>query len=177
MMQRKTSWTVYLLAAVVFSLLVAATAALPLLICLQSSAAIQWNQPLAERVVAEVSKRMLKPDANGMVVLPVRYASVSKTGRVYVSHRGKGLTVILFPLWTGKGGNVDGYLFCNRSLAAADTEGGDNPSSGDALIELRSFSWSPRRSSPRGVPQDDLAEGRLDRQTGAHWYHVHWDLD
>src|SRR5438046_10281617 len=102
MMKRRASWMKYALAVVVVALLGVGAAALPLLMLWQISAEIPWNQPLAERVVAEVSKGTLKLDANGEVVLPARYAFVSKNGRVYVTHRIRGLIEILFPLWIGK---------------------------------------------------------------------------
>ena len=53
--------------------------------------------------------------------LPAELAGASVTGEVYVTTSPTGATLILFPTWVGKAGNVNGYLYCNRALTPQDT--------------------------------------------------------
>src|SRR5947209_20424354 len=75
-----------------------------------------FNQREAEKEVGVVINGALKADADGEVVLPARCASVSRTGKAYVTHDSNGSPLILFPTWQGKGQNIRGYVYSSRPI-------------------------------------------------------------
>jgi hypothetical protein len=133
-----------------------------------------FDQAQAEKVVAAIDSGKLRPDADGEVVLPPHWASVSRTGRVYVNRKGSGLLMILFPTWQGKAWNMQGYLFCSRPLTPADTLSGD-PESGNDSLRLFYFAFLTSSAVPRARRMGE--EVTLDRKVSANWYHVHRDED
>jgi hypothetical protein len=130
-----------------------------------------FDQRLAERVAAAVANGTLEPDANGVVVLPSRYASVhvAANSRLYVTHASKGLTLILFPSFEGWDGDVDGYLFCSRPLTQADFVA-HKSGTRHAIIPLLHETGARRRFSP-GQPPEPI-EAELLQRLSTHWCFV-----
>jgi hypothetical protein len=134
-----------------------------------------FDLKLAQKVVAEVAHGKMKPDGKGAVVLPARYASLSAatSRRIWVTHRGSGLTLILFPTWQGKGSNLAGYLFCSRPLIRADTHPDYYEQKHDA-IDLTYYPYPLLKPVPGG---ERSVEVTLDRKVSPAWYEVSHSLD
>jgi hypothetical protein len=61
-----------------------------------------FKQADFDGVVAQIRSGVLKPDRQGVVVLPQDRAALTATGRVYVSRGAKGGLLVLFPAWVGR---------------------------------------------------------------------------
>jgi hypothetical protein len=72
-------------------------------------------------VVAELMSGRLQPDSRGFIVLPRRYASLTKTGGALVERKKNGQGLIFFPTWDLGREGLRGYLFHNQPLSKADT--------------------------------------------------------
>ncbi len=79
------------------------------------------DQTQAKLVFEQVQRGELVPDATGRIALTGTQASLTRDGNIYVTRKGD-LLMVLFPTWRGRGADVRGYLWCNRSLKAADVE-------------------------------------------------------
>lgn len=96
----------------------------------------------------------LNPDGDGFIELPASIATDSLK-HVYVTERCED-RFVLFRTWTGKGGNIDGYLYStNRALEVGQEV-------------------SINRPSPRGVTEDELP---VVDSLGGRWYRVFYNLD
>ena len=186
-MRKDTAWALAAIGVVFLSLGIAAVHDLSKLIPKLIPADIPWNQSLAEEVVSEVSAGKLKPDPEGVVVLPSHDATASVTGCVYVNHPGRGLSLIVFP--TVGGGphahfNAHGYLYCSRPLTRADTVGRDT-FTGKESIKLHfdtykhdahhTYQHHAHRPAVPGSNQEDTgAVLDLMQKLSPHWYEI-WD--
>jgi hypothetical protein len=125
---------------------------------------IPFRNETAQRIIAAVRNGTLSADRNGQIILPPWLAAASKDGRVYVTHKGNGLRLFLFPTWQGKGGNVRGYLFCSRPLTKSEEKQGAID-----LAYLARPSPNPHMDPPVGA--------MLERKVSANWYYVSGSLD
>jgi hypothetical protein len=125
-----------------------------------SQSTFDWK--LARRIIAAVAVGELKADAYGRVLLPTRYASSSFANRVYVTRKGKGRSLILFPTSEGWDGYVDGYLYSSQPLVPAGLVG-RGTTSGHETVTLSYGKLQPRIAA------------ELLRQVSAQWYFVHHD--
>jgi hypothetical protein len=121
-----------------------------------------FNQSAAQQVVAAVASGALKSDRDGEIALPARWASLTRTGKVYVTRDRDGTRRMLFPTWEGKGGNVRGYVYSSRPITT-DT------------IGLRYFAFLTRSGPYHSAPSPNTVN--VDRKITANWYHVHYDMD
>ncbi|HET6441021.1 MAG TPA: hypothetical protein VFH53_01490 [Phycisphaerae bacterium] len=67
-----------------------------------------WEK--AERVIAEIRAGRLRPSPDGEVVMPDEFSQLICDGSVYVTQYPNGGEAYLFPIWTGKGSNLQGFL-------------------------------------------------------------------
>jgi hypothetical protein len=123
------------------------------------------------RVAREILAGKLKENADGMVVLPQEYASVTADGRVYVTRKSGDLDLLLFPTWRGKGSNLKGYLFCSRPLKATEIQKDFYSQKKDA-IQVK----GPRPVTPAPTPVGDV-EVWLERRINDQWSYVAYGLD
>src|SRR6266568_3508248 len=61
-----------------------------------------FEQAAFDRVVAGIQRGVLRPDRQGVVRLPKLLASLSATGRVYVTRWPSGRLFVFFPSWVGR---------------------------------------------------------------------------
>jgi hypothetical protein len=138
---------------------------------------IPFNRAEAQQIVAGVLNGRLRPDVHGRVILPPWQAPASADGRVYVTRKQKGLLLILFPTWRGKGSNVAGYLFSSRSLQPSDLHKDFYDLKYDAIdlayLPFQDHRWPPGLSSSA----NQLVEVILERKVAPHWYYVSHRLD
>lgn len=119
-------------------------------------------------VFHQIQQGKLKPSQDGSVRLTGRDALLTKDHRAYVTHNSNHLVAVLFPTWIGKGSNLQGYLYCSRSLGPADIS---KDSYGDKVIGLNTPGpWS------KEIPAH-LMEVTIDRQISPGIYHVSRSLD
>jgi len=64
----------------------------------------------AERVIAEIRAGRLRPSPDGEVAMPDEFAQLTCDGRVYVTYYSNDRQAYLFPIWVGKGSNLQGFL-------------------------------------------------------------------
>src|SRR5436309_1275188 len=120
-------------------------------------------------VAHEILSRKLKETADGIVVLPQEYTSATVDGKVYVTRKSGGLTLLLFTTWRGKGSNLRGYLFCSRPLRTTEIHKDSYNSKTDA-VEVK----GPRPITPSPVGE---VEVWLERRINSQWYYVAYGLD
>src|SRR6266849_692659 len=105
-------------------------------------------------VVADISSGRLRPDKDGIVVLPREYSSLTKFGEAYVERRKDGLVLVLFPTWDIGRGSVRGYLYHNRPLSKGDT------------LWMHKDHWAV--AAPYGSPVARHLEVIIEREAGSH---------
>lgn len=76
--------------------------------------------PDYKRVVADIDSGKLAVDASGHCVLGFGFAKLTPRGQVLVEKTADGRTLILFPTWHGRGGDLAGYLYASGRLVASD---------------------------------------------------------
>jgi hypothetical protein len=128
---------------------------------LEMSCEVPSKPPDFAPAVAELMSGRLRPDEYGIVVLPPRYASLTKTGRAFVERKKNGQVLIFFPTWGLGREGYRGYLYHNRPLSKAD------------------IPWSHQGTWAVGVaivPKIDHQKWQLqlevDRKVSRHWYYV-----
>ncbi len=125
-------------------------------------------QATTNQVVAAIQSGTLKPDAKGVIILPVSLASASQNGKVYVTRNGPGATIVLFPEFLAGGwftsvSNYEGRMYCNTPVPASCTITGPVLAS---PMYTRSGKWTAG---------DTQFEGDLLVKTSPNWYRVSTD--
>lgn len=138
---------------------------------------IPFHQGEAEQVVQALQTGTLHPDAQGIVVLPRRWADVAKDGRVYVTQDTHGISIVLFPTfraagWFNPEGNFEGDIYCH---APSDV---DPPLHGqEGLVNL----VGPRPASSWNILNGAWTAARqyayVTDRVGPNWYAVYTDND
>jgi len=127
------------------------------------------NRDDYDQIIESVKRGTLVPDEAGVVALPDALMKATVTGEVYVTTTANGSTLILFPTWVGKGTNLDGYLYCSKSLAKGDTYE-DGPY---RIIRLR----GPVVQGPPGSQPPGPVPRIIGRAIDENWHEVssRWD--
>lgn len=73
-----------------------------------------------EPIVQMVRDGSLKPDKNGVIILPDEFEKNLAGTKIYFEQKSDGLILILFATSFGRGEDMDGYLYCNRELQPSD---------------------------------------------------------
>ncbi len=73
-----------------------------------------------ESIVSDINSGEIAPDASGICQTPESYAGVTPRGEVFIGASTTGKTLVLFPTWYGRGGDVDGYLHASAPLVGAE---------------------------------------------------------
>lgn len=73
-----------------------------------------------QRVIADIESGEIAADGSGNCVLGPAFAKLTPRGNVLVDTTAEGRTLILFPTWVGRGGDLDGYLYASGGLAPRD---------------------------------------------------------
>lgn len=143
------------------------------LVCFPGSSQVKPNQVQFGQIYSAVANRKLKPDSAGVVKLPVKLASATADGKVYVTRKGK-LLMVLFPTWRGKSSNLRGYLRCNRFLTPADTHKDEYEQKHDAINVFAPGDWGGSASPPqfRIPPAQRQTEVILEKKLKNHTYYV-----
>jgi hypothetical protein len=73
-----------------------------------------------ETVIRKVLDGKLRADERGVLQLPPELASASQNGRIYISQKARGATLLVFSTWIGKGYNLRGFLYASQPLTGED---------------------------------------------------------
>lgn len=73
-----------------------------------------------EDVVQKVKEGSLKPNKDGVIVVPIKSAEGVVNNEIFVEKRNDGLLLVLFPTKTGRGDDLEGFLYCSRELRPSD---------------------------------------------------------
>ena len=73
-----------------------------------------------QSIIADIKSGAIAPDASGVCALPKVFDGVTPRGEIYTGTTPTDSTVTLFPMWYGRGSDVDGYIHSSAPLAAGD---------------------------------------------------------
>jgi hypothetical protein len=71
-------------------------------------------------VLEEIGAGRITTGPEGTAPLPGRYTGLTPRDEVFIDRRPGGVVLVLFPVWYGRGGDLQGYLHASRPLADAD---------------------------------------------------------
>lgn len=142
----------------------------------QDVTALSFRRVQFEEIVTAIQTGTLLPDARGIVVLPAKWADLTKDGKVYVTRDSHGIRFILLPafqagVWFSSNSNFAGYVYSTRPLTGLST-GSDE---GDVTLT------GPVLASPQytayGVWTSGQTDAYISKKIDAHWYEVYTDND
>lgn len=107
------------------------------------------------RVIEQLQSGRIPVRPDGIAALPSDLQAASKDGQVWVSSNA-GLLLVAFKTWRGKAFNMEGFLFCSRTLTPADVQ---RDYHGNSTITV------------------GPAELTLEKQIDPQWYRVSRRLD